>query len=39
MTRRMTPMQEPANIPLLVMRQDEAMKQESTVFQFHSIVE
>jgi hypothetical protein len=30
-------MQEPANIPLEVMRHEVAMKHESTVFQFQSI--
>lgn len=37
MTRRTTPIQDPANIPLEVMCHDLAMKQVSTVFQFHSI--
>jgi hypothetical protein len=37
MVRRMTPMQEPANMPLEVIFQVEEMKHESTVYQFHSI--
>lgn len=38
MTSRMTPMQEPANMPELRMCQERAMKQESMVYQFQSIL-
>jgi hypothetical protein len=37
MTRRTTPMQERAKMPFEVILQLEAMKQESTVFQFQSM--
>ena len=39
MTRKMTPMHEPAKAPLLVTCQLVEMKQASTVYQFHSIYE
>ena len=37
MTKRMTPIHDPANMPLEVICQVEEMKQASTVFQFQSI--